>query len=81
MCYRYAPPAGANFEELERKYWRNITFNPPYYGADVSGTLTDPDQPYWNIGKLGTILDCLTDEYKVKIEGVNTAYLYFGTFS
>lgn len=45
------------------------------YGADVAGSLYDEDQPYWNINNLGTILDCISD---VKIEGVNTAYLYFG---
>ena len=80
LYYRFAPPPHANYDDLERKYWRNILFNPPLYGADVSGTLTDPDQAYWNINKLGTILDCLSDELKVKIEGVNTAYLYFGEF-
>lgn len=31
-----------DFEELERKFWKNLTFNPPLYGADVSGTLYDP---------------------------------------
>jgi jumonji domain-containing protein 2 len=51
---------------------------PPLYGADISGSLTDPDQPYWNISNLGTILDDIRDEYHLKIEGVNTAYLYFG---
>ena len=44
----------------------------------MSGTLTDPEQPYWNINKLGTILDEIKNEYQLKIEGVNTAYLYFG---
>jgi hypothetical protein len=23
--------------ELERFYWRNLTYNPPYYGADIPG--------------------------------------------
>lgn len=31
-----------DFDELERKFWKNLTFNPPLYGADVSGTLYDP---------------------------------------
>lgn len=75
---KYQTPKHANFDELERKYWKNLTFVPAIYGADISGTLTDDDQPYWNINKLGTILDDLRDEYKLKIEGVNTAYLYFG---
>jgi jumonji domain-containing protein 2 len=55
-----------------------LTFVSAIYGADISGTLTDPDQEYWNINKLGTILDDIKDEYQLKIEGVNTAYLYFG---
>ena len=75
---KYAAPNHADFLELERKYWKNLTFIPAIYGADVSGSLTDADQPYWNINNLGTILDDIKDEYNLKIEGVNTAYLYFG---
>jgi jumonji domain-containing protein 2 len=75
---KYATPQHANYEELERKYWKNLTFIPALYGADVSGSLTDKDQPYWNINQLGTILDDLRDDFGLKIEGVNTAYLYFG---
>lgn len=71
----YVTPFHTDFDDLERKYWKNITFNPAIYGADISGSLYDLDQPYWNINNLGTILDCISD---VKIEGVNTAYLYFG---
>lgn len=32
----------------------------------------------WNINRLGTILDCVGQDYGISIEGVNTAYLYFG---
>jgi len=32
----------------------------------------------WNINKLGTILDYVNEDYGISIEGVNTAYLYFG---
>ena len=38
---KYCTPTHFDFEDLERKYWKNITYNPPIYGADVSGTLTD----------------------------------------
>lgn len=65
-------------EELERKYWANLPLSPPLYGADVSGSLTDPDQRFWNCNHLGTILDEVTNEEGVRIEGVNTPYLYFG---
>jgi jumonji domain-containing protein 2 len=75
---RYATPPHANYQELERKYWKNLTFMPALYGADVSGSVTDPDQPYWNIANLGTILDDVKNEYGMRIEGVNTPYLYFG---
>lgn len=50
----------------------------PIYGADISGTLYDGDQDIWNINRLGTILDYVNGDYGIKIEGVNTAYLYFG---
>lgn len=63
---------------MERKYWKNITYIAPIYGADVSGSLTDEDCDVWNINRLGTILDCVGKDYGISIEGVNTAYLYFG---
>jgi hypothetical protein len=40
--HRFCSPRYTDFEELERKYWKNVTFNPPIYGADVNGTLYDP---------------------------------------
>lgn len=39
---RFCSPHYDDFEELERKYWKNVTFNPPIYGADVNGSLYDP---------------------------------------
>ena len=63
---------------MERKYWKNITFNQPIYGADISGSISDDDLDSWNIQRLGSILDLINADYNVKIEGVNTAYLYFG---
>ncbi|XP_056131703.1 lysine-specific demethylase 4A isoform X2 [Lampris incognitus] len=75
---KFCNPRYADFEELERKFWKNLTFNPPLYGADVSGTLYDPDVAEWNIGHLNTILDTVENESGIKIKGVNTPYLYFG---
>ncbi len=69
LLIRYKTPRHCDWEELERKYWKNITFNQPIYGADISGSLTDDDQEIWNINKLGTILDCVENEYNIKIEG------------
>ena len=106
---RYCTPRHFDYEDLERKYWKNITYVAPIYGADVSGSLTDavvevstcvlrnrfgrlrcgrkPTKctqyfprvsQEWNINKLGTILDYVNEDYGISIEGVNTAYLYFG---
>uniref|UniRef100_A0A8C2BI20 [histone H3]-trimethyl-L-lysine(9) demethylase n=1 Tax=Cyprinus carpio TaxID=7962 RepID=A0A8C2BI20_CYPCA len=75
---KFCNPRYADFDELERKYWKNLTFNPPLYGADVSGTLYDPDVTEWNIGRLNTILDTVERESGITIKGVNTPYLYFG---
>lgn len=74
----HATPEYFDYEDLERKYWKNITYNPPIYGADVPGSITDEDCDYFNINRLGTILDLINDSYNIQIMGVNTAYLYFG---
>lgn len=39
---RYRTPVHFDYEDLERKYWKNVAYNPPIYGADVSGSLYDP---------------------------------------
>uniref|UniRef100_A0A4W5QSC6 [histone H3]-trimethyl-L-lysine(9) demethylase n=1 Tax=Hucho hucho TaxID=62062 RepID=A0A4W5QSC6_9TELE len=75
---KFCNPRYVDFDELERKFWKNLTFNPPLYGADVNGTLYDPDVTEWNIGHLNTILDTVERESGIKIKGVNTPYLYFG---
>uniref|UniRef100_A0AAR2LCA7 [histone H3]-trimethyl-L-lysine(9) demethylase n=1 Tax=Pygocentrus nattereri TaxID=42514 RepID=A0AAR2LCA7_PYGNA len=75
---KFCNPRYVDFDELERKYWKNLTFNPPLYGADVSGTLYDADVSEWNVGRLNTILDTVERESGVKNKGVNTPCLYFG---
>uniref|UniRef100_A0A182JQK9 [histone H3]-trimethyl-L-lysine(9) demethylase n=1 Tax=Anopheles christyi TaxID=43041 RepID=A0A182JQK9_9DIPT len=75
---RYVTPKHFDFEDLERKYWKNITYVAPIYGADVCGSITDKDCNIWNINHLGTILDFVNEDYGISIDGVNTAYLYFG---
>lgn len=75
--FRYKPPDGDS-DKIERKFWKNITFNPAIYGADIPGSIYDKGVKYWNINHLNTILDTLNTDSKVKILGVNTAYLYFG---
>ncbi|RFU33611.1 hypothetical protein B7463_g2750, partial [Scytalidium lignicola] len=61
-------------EELERVYWKTLTYAPPLYGADMPGSLFDDRTTEWNLGKLENILDIMGS----KIPGVNTAYLYLG---
>ncbi|KAI4809126.1 hypothetical protein KUCAC02_018036 [Chaenocephalus aceratus] len=75
---KFCSPHYDDFEELERKYWKNVTFNPPIYGADVNGSLYGRDVKEWNICHLDTILDTVEHESGITIEGVNTPYLYFG---
>ena len=78
-CKReYSTPIHTDFEDLERKYWKNVTFVNPLYGADVPGSITDKECKEWNIQKLGSCLDWIHTDYKVKLKGVNTAYLYWG---
>lgn len=40
---QYRTPGFVDYEDLERKYWKNLTFVAPVYGADVPGSITDPD--------------------------------------
>ncbi|KHN98322.1 regulator of deoxyribodipyrimidine photo-lyase PHR1 [Metarhizium album ARSEF 1941] len=61
-------------EELERAYWKTLTYAAPLYGADMMGTLFDDRTGTWNLNKLPNLLDVLG----TKIPGVNTAYLYLG---
>ncbi|KAM5343077.1 hypothetical protein ACJ41O_014043 [Fusarium nematophilum] len=61
-------------EELERVYWKTLTYAPPLYGADLMGTLFDTSTEIWNLNKLPNLLDVLG----TKVPGVNTAYLYLG---
>lgn len=55
-----------DFDELERKFWKNLTFNPPLYGADVSGTLYDPV----SINKLTQTLT------SISLSDSNNIYIY-----
>ncbi|XP_035281396.1 lysine-specific demethylase 4C-like isoform X3 [Anguilla anguilla] len=75
---QYCTPRYLNYEDLERKYWKNLTFVSPIYGADVNGSLYDEGIEEWNIGHLNSILDVIEEDCGVSIQGVNTPYLYFG---
>lgn len=60
--------------ELEKSYWKSLTFNNPMYGADLPGSLFDDSTQDWNVAKLENILNGLG----VTLPGVNSAYLYLG---
>ena len=46
---QYKTPGFVDYEDLERKYWKNLTFVAPVYGADVPGSITDPDCKVKNV--------------------------------
>ncbi|XP_073084654.1 lysine-specific demethylase 4C isoform X3 [Manis javanica] len=75
---KYCTPRYLDYEDLERKYWKNLTFVAPIYGADINGSIYDEDVDEWNIAHLNTVLDVVEEECGISIEGVNTPYLYFG---
>lgn len=75
---KYTTPHHDTYADLERIFWKNIFTQPSIYGADVSGSLFDDDVEEFNLTKLNTILDDIGHDYGVTIQGVNTAYLYFG---
>ena len=77
---KYASPANLNGDpgKLELHFWKNLGYHSPIYGADTPGSITDVDQDIWNVNKLGTILDTIQESSGAVLEGVNTAYLYFG---
>jgi len=39
----FKTPDHFDYDDLENKFWRNIMYKPPLYGADVSGSITDKD--------------------------------------
>ncbi|CAE6447318.1 unnamed protein product [Rhizoctonia solani] len=63
---------------LERHFWRNCGLGKdPMYGADMQGTLFDPEMKTWNVACLPNLLERIMPDGE-RIPGVNTPYLYFG---
>eukprot|EP01015_Nassula_variabilis_P037567 TRINITY_DN9970_c0_g1_i3.p1 TRINITY_DN9970_c0_g1~~TRINITY_DN9970_c0_g1_i3.p1 ORF type:complete len:332 (+),score=49.32 TRINITY_DN9970_c0_g1_i3:65-1060(+) len=67
---------GKTVEEIEDIFWKNVTFSPPLYGADMVGSLFE-DGVDWNLRELNTILDHGIDS---KLPGVNVPYIYVGSW-
>ncbi|KAF2978185.1 hypothetical protein EK904_007316, partial [Melospiza melodia maxima] len=65
----YRTPRYVDYEDLERKYWKNLTFVAPIYGADINGSIYDEGIEEWNIAHLNTILDVVGEECGISIEG------------
>ncbi|KAI8442798.1 JmjC domain, hydroxylase-domain-containing protein, partial [Phakopsora pachyrhizi] len=64
---------------IEQEYWRTIgNGGEPIYGADTTGSLFDERTEHWNVANLDNLLNRL--KLKKKIPGVNSPYLYFGTW-
>lgn len=63
--------------QLERFYWRNVSFESPLYGADMAGSVfgTNPNNK-WNVARLESLLN----KYPFPVPGVNLPYLYFGMY-
>jgi len=63
-------------EEVEEMFWKSIAFSPPLYGADMAGTLFEPNTP-WDLRDLPGVLK---EGLKNPIAGVNNPYLYVGSW-
>merc|ERR1712137_18507 len=63
-------------EEIERRFWKNIRFEPPVYGADMKGSLFPPELYHWNVARLTE--QNLLQHLNTNVDGVNSSYLYFG---
>ncbi|KAJ3019174.1 UNVERIFIED_CONTAM: hypothetical protein HDU68_010798 [Siphonaria sp. JEL0065] len=62
-------------KELEKIYWKNLTYHPPLYGADMLGSLfEDTKENTWNPKNFDNLLNRINQ----KLPGVNNPYLYFG---
>ncbi|KAG1452290.1 hypothetical protein G6F56_007857 [Rhizopus delemar] len=62
------------YKQIEKNYWRSLSFNEPMYGADMLGTLFDDSVKTWNMNHLDNILK----DMGTVVPGVNAPYLYFG---
>lgn len=61
-------------EQLEKMYWKSLTYAEPMYGADSMGSLFSDRVKSWNVAHLPNLLDLMD----VRLPGVNDAYLYAG---
>ena len=66
---QFETPRHADFDDLERKYWKQVKYVPPIYGCDVSDALSDPELEIWNIPKLDSVLKYVAEDLDTDISG------------
>lgn len=69
-----------DIDALERHFWRNLTFSPPLYGADIKGSATDSSCKEFSCRRLNDFLRRALKGAGVHIPGVNEPYLYVGSW-
>lgn len=75
------PTPTQELNQLERKYWKNILFNPAIYGSDIPGSLFDSNVcKGWNLQNLNTVLQRQLIKHNKCIPGVSTPFLYVGSY-
>jgi jumonji domain-containing protein 2 len=65
------------YSQYERKFWKSLSVNcePPFYGADIPGSLFgDLPASSWNLNRLDTLLQLTAKN----IPGITTSMLYIG---
>jgi jumonji domain-containing protein 2 len=70
----------SSLPQYENLFWSSLGQNPPLYGSDIQGSLfEDADNAgEWDLRNLDS---CLHDGMgSKKLSGINTPYLYFGSF-
>ncbi|QQP36234.1 Uncharacterized protein FKW44_021274, partial [Caligus rogercresseyi] len=80
MSSTYRTPQHHSYEDLERKYWKSLSFVPPIYGADITDSITDSDCTSFNIAQLPSILNYVNKDQNESYAGVTTPYLYMGSW-
>ncbi|CAB4067560.1 KDM4 [Lepeophtheirus salmonis] len=78
--HTYRTPPHNSHDDLERKYWKSLSFVPPIYGADITDSITDPDCNVFNMAKLPSILQYVNQDQNESYAGVTTPYLYLGSW-
>lgn len=63
----------------DEEYWSQMDSLRPLYGADVAGSMFDPEVNQWNPGHLFDILWHTHSIHGPKVDGLYTPSLYFGS--